>query len=183
MTREEALKILSVLSAAYPNFQLTEETGELYIRLLSDLPYEKLQAAVLAHIAQSKYFPTIAELRKIATELIPDERIPSPMEAWGEVMKQIRNVGHYGTPTWSHPVIAKTVSAFGWRELCFSENPVADRAHFLKMYEQYAERVKQEQQMPEEVKKLVSGLVNSIEGAHRKMLEGKRDERAIASEG
>ncbi|NLL20004.1 MAG: hypothetical protein GX262_13470 [Clostridia bacterium] len=173
------MKILSVLSAAYPNFQLTEETGELYVRLLSDLPYNKLQAAALSHISQSKFFPTIAELRSMANEIMPGERIPSPMEAWGEVIEQIRKVGHYGRPSWSHPVIEKTVRAFGWRDLCLSENVVADRAHFLRMYEQYAERVRQEQQMPEEVQRLVSGLVKSIDEATTPEIQERKPLRLL----
>jgi hypothetical protein len=34
----------------------------------------------------------------------------------------------------------RTVQYFGYRELCISENPMVDRAHFLKMYESMTER-------------------------------------------
>ena len=67
---ETITKVLAVVSAAYPNFDLKPETVKVYLKLLADLPDELLEEASLAHIAQSTYFPTVAELRSAAVELL-----------------------------------------------------------------------------------------------------------------
>ena len=60
---------------------------------------------------------------------------PEPLEAWGIVLKEIQRVGFYRSPTFTDPVIAKAVDCIGWQTLCSSDNQVADRAHFGKVYE------------------------------------------------
>lgn len=62
MKDHETIKILSVLSAAYPSFPLTTETIQVYAECLSDMPYAELKKSALAHIGESRYFPTVAEL-------------------------------------------------------------------------------------------------------------------------
>jgi len=136
-TFETITRVLAVASAAYPNFDLKPETVRVYLKLLADLPDELLEEASLAHIAQSAFFPTIAELRSSAGEIL-DQRdpIPTGLEAWSEVEDQIRAVGYTGQPRFAHPLTEKLVNSMGWRNLCRSENLVADRAHFLAAYEQ-----------------------------------------------
>ena len=67
-----------------------------------------------------------------------------PMEAWGEVIQAIQRFGFYRSPVFDDPLIARAVDALGWKYLCSSENVVADRAHFAKVYEQFVEREKQD---------------------------------------
>ena len=134
---ETITKVLAVVSAAYPNFDLKPETVKVYLKLLADLPDELLEEASLAHIAQSTYFPTVAELRSAAVELLErQDPFPAGLEAWSEVEDQIRQVGYTGQPVFQHPLTAQLVRALGWQNLCWSENLVADRAHFLTAYEQ-----------------------------------------------
>ena len=134
---ETITKVLAVVSAAYPNFDLKPETVKVYLKLLADLPDELLEEASLAHIAQSTYFPTVAELRSAAVELLGrQDPLPAGLEAWSEVEDQIRKVGYTGQPVFKHPLTAQLVRALGWQKLCWSENQVADRAHFLTAFEQ-----------------------------------------------
>lgn len=136
MTSEQATKIITMLAAAYPNQALTTPTMQVYTQLLADLAYEQAQAAVIKHIATNKFFPSIAEIRKAALDVSIDS-LPSPAGAWSETQDQIRLIGSYGTPSFSNPLIAKTVSAMGgWVDLCRSEEPTGViRAHFLRIYE------------------------------------------------
>ncbi len=138
---ETITRVLAVASAAYPNFDLKPETVRVYLKLLADLPDELLEEASLAHIAQSTFFPTIAELRTAACEIL-DRRHPVPtgLEAWSEVEEQIRRIGYTGHPEFHHQLIGRLVDSMGWRNLCHSENLVADRAHFLTAYEQIRTR-------------------------------------------
>ena len=140
MTSKQALQIIGVLTAAYPRTDIQEETVEIFSRFLLDLPYEVGQMAALKLIGESKWFPSVAELRQGAIEVASTNQLPSAAEAWGEVKNQMRFTGYYGTPSFSHSLITKTVEAFGWQGLCVSENIIADRAHFLKIYESYRTR-------------------------------------------
>lgn len=150
MTLDEALKIMAVLTAAYPQAEIQEETIQIYTKFLLDLPFEAGQAGALELIAKSKWFPSVAELRQMAVEMLSENDIPTPGEAWGEVVRQLHSVGYYGRPSFSHPAIVKAVKAMGWYELCVSENMVADRAHFMRIYEGYREReMKEALELPE----------------------------------
>ena len=42
-----------------------------------------------------------------------------------------------------NPLAEQVVQQLGWRYLCLSENPVADRAHFVQAYQAMAERQRQ----------------------------------------
>ena len=63
MTKPEAIKLIAVLRAAYPNQDITEETVELYAAMLADLDFSIAQESLQRHIATSRFFPTVAELR------------------------------------------------------------------------------------------------------------------------
>lgn len=158
MTKDEAKQVIAVLMAAYPKTELPLESIQLYIQFLEDLPFEAGKAGALLHIAENKWFPTVSEIRQLAVNSIPGNAIPSASDAWGEVLKQIKHEGQYGIPNFSHPAIASAVKAMGWRNLCISEDGMADRAHFLKIYETYRNRTLQEQLQIPEVKKLVGAM-------------------------
>lgn len=135
--------IIKQLFSAYPNTQATVATIAIYDRLLSDIPPAELQTVVDQCIASCKFLPTVAEIREEWHKLTTRLGQPSPAEAWSEVLRQIRAVGYIGVPEFDDAVTARVVRAMGWRELCASENMVADRAHFMRMYEQIVERGEQ----------------------------------------
>ena len=60
---------------------------------------------------------------------------PGAAEAWEEVTRLIRSTGPYRAPAYSCDTVRRAVQSIGWRQLCDSDNPAADRAHFLKIYE------------------------------------------------
>jgi hypothetical protein len=134
-SRPEIIKALTVLAAAYPKFELTNATIEIYVRLLTDLEFDLLKAATL-HCASTKtFFPSVAEIRSAAVDLqTMVEGIPCAADAWQNVLSEISRVGSYGHPEFKHPLVSKTVRQLGWRNLCLSENMVADRARFLDIY-------------------------------------------------
>ena len=58
------------------------------------------------------------------------------------------------TPEFTHPLIRETVDAIGWEYLRYSENLIADRAHFLKAYESLTLRQKENEIVLPEIKQL-----------------------------
>ena len=132
---EETVLILSLLGASYPNFELKEPTINAYVCLLEDLPAKTLERAALEHIGRSKFFPTIAELRQAAFDLLEaGSPLPEGHEAWQTVLSEVERVGHAGKPEFDSPLIAKAVETLGWRTICLSDNVSIERAHFMQVY-------------------------------------------------
>ena len=155
-TKTEINKALLVLAAAYPRFELPQATVEIYCRLLVDLDFDTLKAATLQCATIHKFFPTVAEIRAAAVELqTMAEGIPGEAEAWGEVINQLRIVGSYGVPEFSHPLIVQVVRQLGWINLCMSENQPADRARFMDAYSDAFNRSRRRAQMLPEVLQIV----------------------------
>lgn len=137
----EITLLVGVLAASYPNTEVSDETYKVYGRMLDDIPIQVLRQSVEQCIAESKFFPTVAELREKAFVLMSDVSLmPTASEAWEMVRKEMGRRGFYRLPEFDNPLVAKAVDCLGWRELCTSENGVADRAHFMKTYEVLLER-------------------------------------------
>lgn len=76
-TQDEILPVLEVLGRAFPNQALSKPTGEVYVRMLEDIPVDLLWRAAERHMAEAQYFPRIAELRGMAARLAGTDRFAS----------------------------------------------------------------------------------------------------------
>jgi len=149
-TSDVILTIFNMLKANY-HYALRDMTAAqvsdleiLWCELLRDMDGGLLRAAALQHVATSKWFPTVAELREAATDIAsPDHRMTA-MEAWGEVARQIRSIGSYGRPEFSNPLVRRLVDDMGWLNLCTGEMPGADRARFIDGYNALLTRERRE---------------------------------------
>lgn len=154
---QEILRVLALLGAVYPGFELKELTVEVYIRLLRDLPAPALEQAALDHISRSKFFPTIAELRSSAFDLLETAHpAPEAHSAWLEVQAEIERVGRKGQPEFSSPLVQQAVEALGWQNLCNSDNPVAERSHFVQVYQAAIGRERQSARRLPEVQTFIA---------------------------
>jgi hypothetical protein len=155
-TEKDISVIVTMLSAAYPNWNVTPYTVEVYYQDLKDIPSNELQIAAqhCRSEAGRKFAPSVGELRGAVMELRRSSlNIPSSYSAWEEVRVQIiENGGDFGKPAWSHPLIERAVKSIGWRELRMSENQTADRARFIQAYEQITERAEKENMLIPEVR-------------------------------
>ena len=98
MTREETIKILSVLRGAYPAFyrditkQEAESTIALWESMFDEEPYELVGAAVKAFISgDAKGFPPAIGQIKERIRLITTPEEMTEQEAWTYVSKALRN--------------------------------------------------------------------------------------------
>jgi hypothetical protein len=144
LTNDDALDIVAMLCAAFPNWNAPEATQLLWVKFLSPIEADLAQRAVLEIIAEPRPFaPSIGEFlgstRKVA---LVSRGIPeiAPEEAWGEVMEAIRFVGSYRDPQFENSSIAKAVAALDWLMLCRSENIEATRAHFMRLFTTFERR-------------------------------------------
>jgi len=145
MKLSESAKLVAVLQAAYPTKELSEESIRLYAEMLSDLDPREAGNAVKRIIATSRFFPTVAEIREAAAENAIS--MPDVEQAWGEVTRQIKSVGRYRTPVFSHPAITSTVDAIGWTTFCESQSIGVERGHFMKLFQAHAEAAKAKVQL------------------------------------
>lgn len=72
--------MFKLLSSAYPRQNITPEMIELYRLCLAEFDLESVKAAVVDHVKENIYFPTIAELRKAAIDKRATKRLPEPDE-------------------------------------------------------------------------------------------------------
>ena len=171
MTKGEVAKLLAVLAAAYPKFEVHDVKVQVWHEMLGDIDYAVANMAVKKIIMQNTFPPAIAEVRKAVTELMNPEQVTSS-EAWGEVTSAIRNYGYYREEealASMSPTTAQLVRYMGWREICMSEDIGVIRGQFLRMYEQIATREQEKQllssAMQTEIKKLADKFnIRLIEG-------------------
>ena len=173
-TEIEILRVLKILGDVYPSFQLSSSAIKVYVRLLDDIPGSVLEQSALDHISRSTFFPSIAELRSAAFNIIDaTDPVPNEYEAWSEVQSEIHHVGHISLPHFDNPITTKVVEQLGWRYLCLSENPVADRSHFVQAYQALAER----ERISAHRLAIVTDFISSLKAADHPKLTGGDQEK------
>ena len=135
MNKQEVAQILAVLSAGFPNAQVTKETARVYFEVLSDLDAPQVSQAIGVLLRTSEWFPSAATIRKTTMEL-SGRLAPSSGDAWGAVVAEVSKSGLDGGCHIDDPVIKATVRAIGWRAICLSERQDVIRGQFVKMYEE-----------------------------------------------
>lgn len=158
-TEGEILDIVNRLVAAYPNATVTEATIAVYVEDLADLDAELLTVSAKRCRATCKWFPTIAELRESAVVLsVPDKRAGA--DAWGDVLRAIIAHGYLHPPgdgwDFEDALVGRIVRGMGWRNLCMSEDEMADRAHFIRGYEQSRDRAFDDARLQPDVQALAA---------------------------
>ena len=118
---------------------------------LGDLTYEQCRTALNVLIQTRQFLPTVSEIRSAVLDL---ERGPVTAggDAWGDVLAAMKSKGAHRTPgidfTFPDVTTARCVQRLGWRDLCLSENTVADRARFIELYDKLATETRREKQAP-----------------------------------
>jgi len=161
--KPELAMVLAMLAAAYPRFKLTKETTEVYSQLLSDVPIETLKAAALHCATTCDFFPSVHELRQGVAEIQRRaHNVPSAYEAWQDLKKA--GPGYWKKAVeidgkfyieehvyqFIHPIVKQVAEMLGWPSEFPGDNPMADRAHFFKAYDQtVADLMERENMLPE----------------------------------
>lgn len=99
MTRDETIKILMVIQAAYPNYKPPDKTVavNVWAEMLSDIPYEKVSAAVKMYIQTdtSGFAPSVGDVRERVCDIFAKEDDLNETAAWSLVLKAIRRSTYY----------------------------------------------------------------------------------------
>jgi hypothetical protein len=133
---------MGLIAALWPNYRQPGSEGETIIiarewaRMLGDFEHRAVEAAVRAYASEGHdWAPAIGAIRQRLIAACDPSAAPDVAAALAEVDREIRRVGHLGTPSFTHPAVTATVEALGgWHTVCVSSNPEAHRAHFLRLY-------------------------------------------------
>lgn len=141
MTRSEAIKLVTLLKAAFPRQEMREETLAVYVDALADLDADLAARAVKACVGDLKFLPSIAEIRERAC---PSSGLPSGAEAWEEVPRMISRYG-WSQPRFENPASQAATDAIGWQTIGMSECIGVERGHWIRAYESAKERILREE--------------------------------------
>jgi hypothetical protein len=140
---------------------VSDTVMELYFRALQDLPLEALRVAATIHVRTAKFFPRPAELR----EAIEGSTEDAAEIAWVTLLRLVRSVGYYGTPTWTDDATRRAALELfgGWQALCSSlpaEGPelLGCAKNFKSVYRAYAKRAAFQERIA-----LPSGVLGMLE--------------------
>jgi hypothetical protein len=153
MNRQEAGKIVAVIVAACPGQSVRLDGARVasmidtFAALLDDVPYEAANAAVRVLLQTRTWMPSVADIRQTVLELAVGPVRPGG-EAWHDFLEAVSRYGAYRSPSFEDPIVSRVVGSLGWKELCLSENQVADRARFIELYDQLASQSRREEQSP-----------------------------------
>lgn len=172
MDKKEFAILAAALKTYYPRETLlpNDYAMELWFNQLCDIDFKVAEAALQKWVATNKWSPSIADLREMARGITCGE-YPDWGDGWKDVQYAISRYGWYHSKEALeslHGITKRVVERIGFRSLCLSENPEADRANFRTIYLQLAERQKKDDQIPPRLMNLIS----EIRGTD-KMIESK----------
>lgn len=164
MNRTDAAKLVSVVCAAYPNFDKFNNPDEvratvnLWAMMFEGDDGALVGLAVKKHIATSKWPPSVAEIRENMLEMTAPELIP-PDRAWEEVAVLFNEVSLYAEreeyASKLPPLVCRAVDAIGWqhlrsmhRDAYVGEKAGMDRLAFIQQYTPMYEREKHRAMTP-----------------------------------
>lgn len=186
MTRAEAAELVTVIVAAYPNFDKFKNPQEVrnYVELLTIMfaaePGGAVGLAVKKHIATSKWPPSIAEIRELMLETQHPEIIP-PDLAWAAVSDLMFTFKRF---QWEEvkkrlpALVARCVEIIGWQQLCdmhhadeSGKHAGIDRVAFMKQYEPMYGRAKREAMTPPQVAVKITGEQAALPDTSYRLIE------------
>ena len=180
MTKKEFALFASALKTYYPreNILPNEQAIALWYNQLKDLPYSVAEVTLNKWVATNKWSPSIAEIREQAAGL-QRGTVKDWGDAWQDVLRAIRRYGSYdelsGLASLDE-ITRQAAKRVGWRTMCMSENISVERANFRMIYEQLADRQKQDAQLPPQLKELINKMPLLIgEGASNGLCMDKND--------
>ena len=182
MSKKETLKALSTLQLAYGN-EFTDERLDFYVTKLQDINPQLLFAAVNKIEENYSRLPSIADLRKACesiSQTATGKHEPSSDEAWGIVMKAVKDTPPYTHPHFDNTAIAETVANIGWATIyeMLEVDMTAVRKHFCDFYISASKRKRDNKQNTRLIENVVGQ--NKISLLTEKILENKTLKKPIS---
>lgn len=180
MDKKEFSLFAMALKTYYPREQIlpNQQAMELWFREICDIPYNVAEMALRKWVATNKWSPSIADIREMTSGIVNGD----PMtwgESWEKALNAVRRFGSYnkGAALDSlDPLTRKCVENIGYMELCMSENIMADRAHYQRIFEIYSKREQTNQRIATPLLEAISQVrLNGIDGQPLQLGTGGKD--------
>jgi hypothetical protein len=183
MQREDVIKVLMMIQAAYPNYRPQDKTIAVntWYMMLKDYECQVVEAALKMYIATdtSGFAPAIGQIiDKIKSVTSPNEL--NGMEAWSLVSNALRN-GYYGAeqefeklPFTVQKAVGSPDNLRNWAQSDSKSIETVIQSNFMRTYETELKRQNEELKIPEDVRQLIS----SISVGKQRLIEsgGKKNE-------
>ena len=178
MTRDEVIKLLVVIQAAYPNYKQQEKTAavDIWYMMLKDYECSVVEAALKMYIATdtSGFAPAIGQIiDKIKSVTSPNEL--NGMEAWSIVSKALRN-GYYGAeqefeklPITVQKAVGSPDNLRNWAQSDSKSIETVIQSNFIRTYEAEVRRKNEAAKTPQDVRALIDKISN------QKLLESGKE--------
>ena len=170
MTRDEFKILVKGMKAVYAQqtFLPDKDAFDMWFALLQDLPYKLANVAIQKHMLTEKFPPTPAEIREKAAQMIEvPETEMSELEAWALVRKAIRNSGYHAQeefdklPEACREAVGNAANLEEWAKMDYEKVESVGQSHFIRNFRTAVLRIKEEQILPEQMRKLISEMRES----------------------
>lgn len=173
MTRDETLKILMTIQAAYPSYKVTDKTvtANLWFRMLKDYAYIQVEAALDTYIRTDKsgFAPSIGEIIDIL-HLLFGEEDANEFEAWELMWRAVKNSIYHAEEEFNRLPVAiqkAAVSPARLKELAVSQmddiSIGVERSNFMRTYRSELAKQKEIRKMSPEVRMLARKALKAAE--------------------
>lgn len=170
MMRDEFKILVKGMKAVYAQqtFLPDKDAFDMWFALLQDLPYKLANVAIQKHMLTEKFPPTPAEIREKAAQMIEvPETEMSELEAWALVRKAIRNSGYHAQeefdklPEACREAVGNAANLEEWAKMDYEKVESVGQSHFIRNFRTAVLRIKEEQRLPEQMRKLISEMRES----------------------
>lgn len=170
MTRDETIKILMVVQAAYPNYNPQDKTitANLWSEMLEEFSYQQVNAALKAYIRTDKsgFAPSIGDVVDKVQTIFGAES-ENDAEAWNLVWKAIKSSGEFERAKRNFEnlpeIIQKSIGSPGQlMEWALTQNLNIEvvSSNFKRTYRTELQRKQEIQKLSPDVLKLMNSLNN-----------------------
>ena len=187
MTRDETMKILATMQAAYPNYKPVDKSITLntWTVLLQEYTYEQAITALKSYITSdtSGFAPAIGQLISMVQKIEKPLGL-NEMEAWALVSRALRN-GYYGAeeefsklPLLVQKAVGSPDNLRNWSQTDTESVENVIQSNFMRTYRTVVSRDAEIGRMPQEIRaKIDKVCVDRLQMADKKIaLEGQTAE-------
>lgn len=168
MTQEEFARLVMAIRTYYPKEKIlpNKEAMQLWYEQLNDLDYATLSMSLQKWVNTEKWSPTIADLRRLSAEITTPSLDIDAGQSFQEARKMIQTYGRYRREDAlanMTPITRKVVERMGYDTMCDCENIEVERGQFTKIFDNLSQRERQDAQLPNKLKELITSTTNKLE--------------------
>jgi len=174
MNREETMKIMEILSIAYPQFYRNNTPDQmkkaviLWNEMFADDPFQVVAAAVKALIATkaNSFPPSIGEVKEQMFSLTSTEL--NEGSAWALVLKACSNgIYHYqeefdNLPEEVQAAVGSAAQIHEWSMIDSATLQSVIASNFMRSYKAHLSRKKANTMLPGDIRQMISGVSDML---------------------